>query len=64
VPPLTKVRNQIQDAQKKYDALERRLKDLANKLMKLYEKEARLTTLNSAVPTYKTEEKKTDVIPT
>ena len=64
MPPLTKVRNQIQDAQKKYDSLERRLKALANKLMKLKEKEAWLTSLNSAVPTYKTEEKKTDVIPT
>jgi hypothetical protein len=64
VSPLAKVSKQIQDAQNKHDALERRLKGLADKLMKLKERKARLITLNSAVPTYKMGEKNTIVIPT
>jgi hypothetical protein len=35
VSPLAKVSKQIQDAQNKHDALECRLKGLADKLMKL-----------------------------
>ena len=64
VLPLTKVNKQIQDAQKKHDAAERKLKGLADKLMKLKRRKAMLKTIMSAVPTYEMGEKKKIVIPT
>jgi hypothetical protein len=64
VSPLTKVNKQIQDAQNKHNAAERKLKGLADKLMKLKRRKAMLKTFMSAVPTYEMGEKNKIVIPT
>jgi hypothetical protein len=61
---LTKVNKQIQDAQNKHDAAERKLKGLADKLMKLKRRKAMLKTFMSAVPTHEMGEKNKIVIPT